>query len=55
MKKTVLKSAGAGAEAPVAPARWEEGEKTMIRVGNVLNDTPRPAQAALMIDVMNSG
>ncbi|KAI4899183.1 hypothetical protein NFI96_019397 [Prochilodus magdalenae] len=40
MKKTVLKSAGAGAEAPVAPARWEEGKKTMIRVGNVLDDIP---------------
>ncbi|KAI4874837.1 hypothetical protein NFI96_018725 [Prochilodus magdalenae] len=53
MKKTVPESAGAGAEAPVAPARWEKGEKTMIRGGNVLDDIP--AQAALVIDVLNGG
>ena len=30
--------AWAGAEAPVTPAGWEEGEKSMVRVGGILDD-----------------
>ena len=34
---------------------WEEGEKSMARVGGILDDVSRPAQAALVIKVLDCG
>ena len=43
--------AGVGAEAPVTPAGWEEGEKPMVRVGGILDDVCHPAQVPNTIPV----
>lgn len=37
--------AGVGVESPVTPVGWEEGEKSMFRVGGI--DVSQPAQEAL--------
>lgn len=44
-----------GAEAPVMPARWKEGEKSMARMRDVLDDVSRLAQAMLVINVLDGG
>ena len=42
-------SAGAPAEAPATPARWEESLKSTVRVGGYAS----LIQAALMVNVLN--
>ena len=48
-------AAGGGAEAPLTPARWEDGKKSMVRKRNVPDDVPRRAQAAPMVNILNGG
>ena len=37
-KEALPEPTGVGAEAPGTPAGWEEGEKSMVRVGGTLDD-----------------
>ena len=42
--------AGVEAEAPVTPARWEEGDNSMVREGGILNDVSLPSQVLFVND-----
>ena len=44
-----------GADAPIMTARWEEGKKSMVRVGCILDNAFHPAQAAFMVNVLSGG
>ena len=37
------------------PAGWKEGEKSMVRMRDILDVVPLPAQAALVINVLDGG
>ena len=44
---------GVGVQAPVTPAGWEEGEKSMVRMKDILDDVSCPAQVALVINLLD--
>lgn len=54
-KAALLEPTGVAAEPPVTPARWKEGEKSMARMRDVLDDVSRLAQAVLVINVLDGG
>lgn len=54
-KKAFPESSGAGVETPVMPAGWEESDETMVRVGYILDNALRLAQAAFMVNVLKVG
>ena len=52
-KEALSEPAGAGAEAPLMPARREERERSEVRVRGILDDVSGPAPAALVINVLD--